>query len=181
MTRNARTMKEPAAVAIAAALCAVAVPRSAGAFERQWHIGVAGGIATLKGAEAAPVLGLHGAYGLSDMFDVDVELAGSRHGETPRTTVLSAAGGLAYKIDIFDWVPYVTLLGGYYSFGGARGPNGLSGGEFGTSVGFGLDYVASRHVAVGGQLRGHAFFTGPSFPWFPYFTAMLQGEYRWGW
>lgn len=170
----------PLAVAVAVAIAAV--PRPACAFERQWHAGAAAGIATLSGSEPAPALGVHAAYGLSDMFDIDLELTGSRHGSAPRVDVLGASAGIAYKIDVFEWVPYATLLGGYYRFAGGGGPHGGEAGEIGTSLGIGLDYLASRHVAIGFQLRGHdLLLDGIDWPGSDYLTALLQGEYRWGW
>ena len=57
--------------------------------------------------------------------------------------MLSASLGLAYKIDVFRWVPYVALLGGYYHYGGARGPDGEHGSVAGASAEVGLDYLVT--------------------------------------
>lgn len=150
----------------------------AAASERQWRIGGGAGVAALRGSTAGPAIDGHAAYGLSDLFDVHLELLGSRHFKGEDTTVFSASAGLSYKVDVFQWVPYVGLFGGYYWYGGRPGPNGESGHEAGASIGAGLDYLISRELSLGAQIREHASFTdGLSFP---YFNASLRAEYRWG-
>jgi hypothetical protein len=149
------------------------------ALEGEWHAGARLGIATLKGSSLGPALDLHGAYELSDMFDLVVQATGSRHGGSSGTDVLSASGGLAYKIDVFEWIPYVDLLGGYYRYDGARGSSRDRGGQVGASVHVGIDYLALRQLAFGADFGWHASFQdGVSFP---YFTALLGAEYRFGW
>ncbi len=125
-----------------------------------------------------PALGLHGAYGLGDMFDATVEVLGSHHVGGSGTDVLSACGGVAYKIDVFEWIPYVAALAGYYGYAGAPGPHGEHGSEFGASVQLGVDYLPMRDLALGADVRWHAsFHDGFSLP---LFTATLGAEYRWG-
>jgi hypothetical protein len=155
------------------------IQQSSAAYERQWRVGGGLGLATLQGAGLGAAIDTHGAYGLSDMFDVHIELLGSRHTRETDFNVLSASTGVSYKIDVLQWIPYVILMGGVYHYGGEGGPNGERGIEPGASVGGGLDYLFSRDLAVGAQLRQHASFTdGLSFP---YFSATLRAEYRWGW
>ncbi len=173
------------AVALAALAAVVLGTSRAQAFERQWHLGGGLGIATLKGSGSAvnPAANLYAAYGLSDMFDARLELLGTSHRlGTQRTEILSASAGIAYKIDIIRWVPYVDVLVGYYGFVGGPSPLGHYG-EPGASLGLGLDYSFSRSVAVGGQLRYHAFLRHPpqSLGDAPYFSALVRAEYRWGW
>lgn len=163
-----------------AALVAVTLGAgSASAFERQWRVGGGLGAAHLDGAGFAPALGAHAAYGLSDMFDVHLELLGSRHRASGSTDVLSAAAGLSYKVDVFQWIPYIVVTGGAYHYGGDPGPNGEEGVEAGVALGVGLDYLASRELSLGVQLRQHTSFAdGLSFP---YLSGLLRAEYRWGW
>jgi hypothetical protein len=161
--------------------------------EEEWHLGGRAGVGVLSGLGAGPAFGLHGAYGLSDMFDVTLELNESHHfggeltaevpGQAPRqkgaADVLSASAGLSYKIDVFEWIPYVTTLAGYYAYLGEPGPHGEHGSEFGASIQIGLDYLPMRELAFGADVRWHASFVdGFSFP---LFTATLGAEYRWGW
>jgi hypothetical protein len=157
----------------------VGLEGSAAAFERQWRLGGGAGIAALDDAGIGAAVDAHAAYGLSDLFDVNVELLGSRHFEDPERNVLSASAGMSYKIDVFQWVPYLVLLGGLYHYGGEGGPNGERGFEPGASIGIGLDYLFSRKLAMGAQFRQHTSFSdGLSFP---YLSATLRAEYRWGW
>jgi hypothetical protein len=161
--------------------------------EEEWHLGGRAGVGVLSGLGAGPAVGVHGAYGLSDMFDVTLELMESHHfggaltepapGKVPRqkdaTDVLSASAGLSYKVDVFEWIPYVTALAGYYAYLGEPGPHGEHGSEFGASIQLGLDYLPMRELAIGADVRWHASFVdGFSFP---LFTATLGAEYRWGW
>ncbi len=72
----------------------------------------------------ALVFGGYGAYGLSDMFDANLELMASGHEFVPgqTTRVYSAAAGLTYKVDVIEWVPYVGGLLGWYAFDGGPAP-----------------------------------------------------------
>jgi hypothetical protein len=151
----------------------------AAAFEREWHVGGRIGAATLKGAPAGLAVGAHGAYGLSDMFDAVVEVTASRHGWSNGTDVFSATAGLAYKLDILEWIPYVGLLGGYYQYAGTPGPHGEHGSRFGGAAAAGVDYLVTREFVLGVDLRAHASFEdGFSVP---YYTGLVGAEYRWGW
>jgi len=173
------------AAALAVLACLVLGTSRAHAFERQWHLGGGLGIATLKGSASGvnPALGVYAAYGLSDMFDLKLELMDSSHDlGGHRTQILSASAGVVYKIDIIQWVPYVDLMAGYYGFSGGPSPLGHYA-EPGASIGLGLDYSLSRSFAMGAQFRYHAFLRNPpqSLADAPYFSALLRAEYRWGW
>jgi len=153
--------------------------RSATAAEQEWHAGGRAGIAVLSKTGVEPALGLHGAYGINDVFDATVELLGSHHVGGSGTDVLSVSAGATYKIDVFQWIPYVGALLGYYAYGGAPGPHGEHGSEFGASVQLGVDYLLTRDLALGADVRWHAsFHDGFSVP---LFTTTLGAEYRWGW
>lgn len=157
---------------------------SAFAFERQWHVGGGMGFAAFaeRGVDAGPALGLHGAYGLSDVFDLKVDLLGSTHrvrGEG--LSVFSSTAGIAYKMDVIRWVPYAGLEVGYYRLEGAR-PGNLMTNEAGFSIDLGLDYAVKRSFGLGVQLRYHGFLSDPaaSIGDAPLFTGLLRAEYRWG-
>ncbi len=58
-------------------------PKRAHAFEREWHVG--GGLGATVYPHyysTGPALGLNAAYGISDVFDLKLELLGSYHGYT---------------------------------------------------------------------------------------------------
>lgn len=153
---------------------------TAGAFEREWHAGAHAGVAALSGGVVGPAASVHGAYGLNDMFDLAAELGGSRHGfSSDGTDVLHASVGAIYKIDVFQWIPYVGVYGGYYHWLRAPGPHGEHGPQPGASVQIGVDYLLARELALGVDLRWHAsFHDGVSVP---LFSAGVGAEYRWGW
>jgi hypothetical protein len=150
------------------------------AFERQWHLGGGLGAASFVGSDEpiAPAASLYAAYGLSDMFDARLEFTGSRHplDDGSHVVLYSGAAGIAYKIDVIEWVPYVGLLAGYYSYDFATAGIGFS-------TALGLDYAVSRNLGLGAQLRYH--WTSSDVPTSltegEYFTAFLRAEYRWGW
>lgn len=152
--------------------------RSAAAFEDEWHGGVRAGAASLAKRGWGPAVGLHGAYGISDMFDVSFEGLASRHDWNTPTSVYSASVGLVYKVDVLEWIPYVGVLGGYYYYAGRQGPNGERSSQPGASVELGLDYLFLRNWAATAELRWHASFSdGMNVP---LFSATLGAEYRWG-
>ncbi|MBK7585670.1 MAG: outer membrane beta-barrel protein [Myxococcales bacterium] len=162
-------------------------PGVARAYEEQWHVGAGLGAAEFVGSESglAPMLGVHAAYDVSDMFDFRIELGAARHefvdGEV--TTLYSAGAGVVYKLDVLEWVPYVGILGGYYAFSGGRWPSHLKQRELGVSIPLGLDYTFSRTFGVGAQIRYHGFQSDPlsGVGDAPYFSALLRAEYRIGW
>lgn len=158
-------------------------PASAKAFDSDWHLGAKGGVAALDGKNLGPAVGIHAAYELSDMFDAELELTGSRNpGDAGALTeIFGATAGAAYKIDILQLVPYVGVLGGYYDYMQAPGPHGESGGEFGMAVQLGLDYLLTRNVALSFDFRTHlSFHDGFTGTYMPLQTFLLGAEYRWG-
>lgn len=171
--------RSKALVAALAASAVVVWGARASAAEQEWHAGGRAGIAVLSKTGVEPALGLHGAYGLNDMFDATLEILGSHHVGSTGTDVLSASAGIVYKIDVFEWIPYAGLLAGWYGYGGAPGPHGEHGSEFGASVQLGVDYLAMRELAFGLDVRWHASLVGGFSV--PLFTTTLGAEYRWGW
>jgi len=146
------------------------------AFERQWHLG--GGVGAAfpsNGYDLGPALALHGAYGISDVFDLRLELQGSRNDfqGTP-VSFYGARLGLAYKIDIIEWIPYIGVSGG--SFGVVWSESFVlrpSAGAF-----FGLDYAVSRHFGLGVLAVGDIIIANPSVT---VGAVLLRAEYRFGW
>lgn len=173
--------------ALASVLVAVGLPRTAAAYEEQWHFGGGIGVAEFVGLDSgrAPMLGVHAAYDVSDMFDVRVELGAAEHEfvEGSSTRLYSVAAGAIYKLDVLEWVPYFGILGGYYAFSGGPWPSHLAERELGVSIPLGLDYTFSRTFGVGAQIRYHGFQSDPlgGVGDAPYFSAMLRAEYRLGW
>jgi hypothetical protein len=165
-------------VAVATAFVLAFASGNAAAFEREWHAGAKLGVATLTGTEPGPALELRGAYGLDDKFDVLVQALGSHQFGDHDANVFSGTAGFAYKIDVFEWIPYIALLGGYYHYGGAAGPHGKPGDYFGAAVIGGLDYLLRRDLALGADVGFHGTFNDGFTV--PYFTATIGAEYHWG-
>ena len=167
--------------------------KPASAVERQHHLGLAPTLAILSiedKSTASVGLGgaLHYAYGLTDQWNLMVEASSAIVAkdqqqdtpDTPRTrpaAVDHLAVGAGYVIDILRWVPYISVLGGGYRLDGGTLPNALI--LPGVSVGVGLDYQITRHIAVGVGAREHFMIskldTYPS-----YTTVLLRFEYMWG-
>jgi hypothetical protein len=158
---------------------------SAGAFERQWHLGAGLGASSYAGTDAgiSPAIGAYGAYGLSDMFDLRLELVGSHHeAESDRNLdIFSVSGGVAYKLDVLEWIPYAGVLGGYYYFRGDPEPEFEN--DLALSLILGLDYAWSRSLGFGVALQYHGLLLGApeSFTEAAYFTGLFRIETRFGW
>ncbi len=167
--------------------CLVAWPSTVFAAEGQWHVGGGLGVASFAGTGSglAPALGLQGAYELTDMFDIHLELSASQHEFAPGTTTrfYGVNTGVVYKLDVIEWVPYFGIYLGVHRFDGDVVPAPLSQTEAGVAVPLGLDYSFSRNFAVGVQLRYQGFLSEPmsSMADAPYFIGLLRAEYRPGW
>jgi hypothetical protein len=168
------------------AMALLCTERAAGAIEGQWHIGGGLGAATFARTDTGfgPLLGIHAAYELDDMFDARLELTASRHAFTEGTSTdfLGAALGLTYKVDIIEWVPYFGLLAGYYAFSSELRPAPLEQRELGLMVPLGLEYVPSSSYAFGLQIAYHGFLSDPmdSVGDAPYVTVLLRAQARFG-
>lgn len=164
-------------------LALYAAPRSADAFEREWHLGVGGGVTNGKGLSMSPALSAYAAYGLSDVFDARLEVTARGYhyhaGHEQNPNALSAMVGVAYKLDVLRWVPWAGVYAGYLGFLEVPRP-GLTfkRHDAALGLGLGLDYGISRKLGVGVTLRfddalGRSDATT--------FDALLRVEYRWGW
>lgn len=162
-------------------------PSQARAFEREWHVGGGVGVTAYPNYySAGPSLGLHAAYGISDVFDLKLELLGASHSYNPgsnspseRGASYSAAAGLSYKLDILQWIPYGAALVGYQHIAGPipasqpfRRDDAL------LALILGLDYAATRNFGLGLSLRSD--FLLSTFDEGMGFTSMLRAEYHWG-
>jgi hypothetical protein len=72
---------------------------------------------THAGVRPGPAVDLYAAYGLTDMFDVKLDLVASDHavdGLDDRYRTFLGTLGLAYKIDVIEWIPYLGLSAGLW-------------------------------------------------------------------
>lgn len=176
-----RTFRLLASLSIFVILCSTA--SGALAFERQWHAGVDVGLAgvswndEVRGGYGG---GLHLAYGLTDSYNLLLEVGGSSHpleAGQPALDVAHGAFGMAYTLDVISWVPYMGLLVGGYRFAGAELEEADH--RLGFQGALGLDYRPSRSWAVGLQLRYHTFSDDPLST--HYMTSFGRFELLWGW
>ena len=170
-------------VASALVFVGVVVAPDAHAFESQWHAGVDLGYAGLSwDGEVRSGLGggLHGAYGLSDEFNLLLEVGASTHSVCDACSslrVVHGATGVAYTLDVISWVPYAGLLVGGYGFAGGDLPSAAF--RLGFQGALGMDYRPSRWWAVGIQLRYHTLASEPLQT--HYVTTFGRFELLWGW
>jgi opacity protein-like surface antigen len=153
------------------------------AFERQWHAGVDVGYAGLSWNDTVHSGfggGLHLAYGLTDSYNLMVEVGGSTHSVCSGCSSLfagHAAAGVGYTLDVISWVPYAGLLVGGYRFSGADLESAQA--KLGFQAALGLDFRPNRSCAVGVQLRYHTFAADPFQT--HYVTTFARFELTWGW
>jgi hypothetical protein len=160
---------------LAAAFAVTLSAPHARAFEREWHLGGGLGGAAANGYPLGPAANLYAAYGLSDVFDLRLELAASRHGTTPDPAVLYGAKlALAYKIDVIQWIPYLAVAAGYLGVTERKAPFTLGQPTVGLLAG--LDYAVTRNFGLGiAGSYDYAFHPGAG-----YANAFLRAEYRFG-
>ena len=182
-------------VALTLAVAFFALPAPARAVEREHAIGVdAGGAIFMVADKSAPdiggSIGLHYTYGLSDAFNLVADAGWSLVAlnevltdptTTPRTrptNVTNADVGVAYVLDVLQWVPWGALeIGGYALQGGTiEGVKALPG----AAVAVGLDYRLNRSWSIGIEAREHLLFTEMStYPSF--LQGLVRFQYVWGW
>lgn len=155
---------------------------SAWGFDNQWHLGAGAGIAA---QERDPSLGpgfvIHGAYGLSDLFDARLELLNSWHGSSPMGAALL---GLTYKLDVIQVIPWGGLAVGGYFFSDALTGKGRSNFEPGAAALLGIDYAWAREWGASLALGMHfmpLIDDNRSPLALRYTTFLLRFEHRWGW
>lgn len=187
-------MRHGVALAAGVVLGALFTSEPARAIERQHHLGLGPQLSILAIADKSTAsvgagVSLHYAYGLSDTWNLMVEGSWARVAasqkedppEAPKTRPEGAdhaAAGIGYVLDVFKWVPYLSLLAGAYRLSDGTLTSDLW--LPGVSAGLGLDYQLSRSFAIGVGAREHLMVTKlGTYP--SYTTVMLRAEYMWGW
>jgi len=172
-------------VLCAAAAC-LAAPR-ARAFEREWHVGGGLGVTAYPHYyRVGPSLGLNAGYGISDVFDLKLELLGSYHtyeassaSQSEHAQPYSAVAGLSYKLDVLQWIPYGAVMVGFQHIAGRLPINQPFRRDDAIAAGvLGLDYAATRNFGLGASIRTDILLSSVSEG--QAFTMMLRAEYHWG-
>ena len=177
----------------AVSLAIASASSSAGAVEREHHLGLdAGGgllvIGNKSTKDLGGSLGAHYTYGLNDTFNLMVEASYSLVAldqtadskKTPSTYpawLANADVGIGYVFDVLQWVPYAGLLVGGYGLSGGTIP----GVKFlpGAAIALGLDYRLNPALSVGVAVRQHLVSETSTYPSFT--QALARVEYTWGW
>ncbi len=173
-------------LALAAALLLVASPADAAKDVKR--VGVQAGFAGLssEGSFAGYGGALFLGWAITDALTLGVNATASSNQVTKRggrSLVMSQAVGITYALDIIQIVPYAGIYAGIYEFtGGGLEKTQLKGGG---QLALGVDYVHSRDLTFGLELRAHAlpgeFLSSPTNPTPFYATTFLKAEYTWGW
>jgi hypothetical protein len=175
---------------LAGILLALTYTRQGWAGEHQHELGVDFGLSVLgisdkETADVGAGFGLHYGYGITDQFNLTVNLQYSvvalgvfpTDPPTHPSTLWNADAGLEYVLDVLRcWVPYFGgLLGGYWLRGGTVGSLILPGAE----VTIGLDYLLTPRWAVGFEASEHVLFTDMNL-YTSYTTVFARTEFLWG-
>jgi hypothetical protein len=178
-----------AVTAVLTAFAATTFVTGAHAADGVKRIGVTGGFAGVAGNEgtfAGGGGGVTGAYPLSDAWLLRGDAVVTSNQVTAkggRSAVFWQSIGAQYALDVLQIVPYFGFHAGLYeqTFGGVGGVDW----KFGLQVSGGLDWVVSRSLIVGLEVRLHAlpqdFVQNPTNPTPFYVTSFLRAEYAWGW
>ena len=181
------------AIATAVAALGWATPTRAAA--GQWQAGGRLGVAWLSGGGLGPALDAYLRRGLSDAFDLDLQVLSSIHPfqadsksdatastaavpEAPIPWALGIVPGLLYRWDVFRVVPYAGVGFGFYSWN--RAVSTSAGGQFGASGRVGLDYLLNRSVVLSVQASVHVVHT-ESFLRVPWIQIGVGAAHAWGW
>jgi opacity protein-like surface antigen len=167
----------PRLVALLVAAWAALGPLRAEAERRQWLLAMTPGYSLVYVDGRSPSGGGGGfevGYGLTEALSLRASGFLSWHAAeqtktSPGGTIgaFSAMVGLNYTLDVIRLVPYFDVGIGLL---GVRGDAGFhdsavsnlvvpSSTAFGIELGFGIDYLLTRHVALGALVRYHAFLT----------------------
>ncbi len=187
MIDASRRPSRPALRAIFSAAIVAAVafaPRTARAYEHQFHLGGSFGYVGIVGDNSASGLGgrINFDYGITDAINL---MTRAEMVSYPKLGVVvpSGAVGIGYVIDILQWVPYFGAMAGVADVWTASCPttgkvicSHLP--KLDLEIPAGLDYLVSRRVAIGALgryqlllLNGNAVNS---------FGGFLRVEYIWG-
>ena len=157
-------------------LAVMAFAPRARAFEREWHLGGGLGAAVPPLYVIGPALNAYAAYGLTDAFDVRLELGMSGHDRSgPPAWFYGLKGAFTYKLDVIQWIPWIGVSGGVMLMAKGDWPLESRQGTAGAIAG--LDYAWNRHFGLGLAVSADYLFRDAAL----YGTGFLRAEYHFGW
>lgn len=150
-------------IAVAALVCGAALPSSALAYDRQLTLDVAAGwgvAPALAAPNNGPSFAIGTAVGFADAWGVGVYAGWSVHpafgGGEPFHLGFAGVEGL-YFIDILEVVPFFGV--GVDVLPTFDAASGTWGADFAAHLRASLDYLVSREVAIGLDIRPYVLFT----------------------
>jgi hypothetical protein len=159
---------------------------------RQWQAGARLGMAWLDGPRLGASAEAYLRHGLSDSFDLDLQILTSLHPclSGPRSVqpvgsttsepgwALALAPGIVYRWDVLRAIPFAGVGLGFYEWGGVD--RELDRAQFGASGRLGLDYLLTRDVVLSAQTSAH-FAVAESGVRVPWFQLGVGAAHVWGW
>lgn len=120
--------------------------------------------------------GLDAGYAFTDFWVLRGGYAlGEHRSKGAAFRVHQASVGVRYQLDVFEYVPWLSLSPtAYYVTGDDVAPQGFSGG---VQAGLGFDWLMSESWALGFAARYHRLFGNDRFP--AYLTLGARLGYRW--
>ena len=172
----------------------IAWSSKADAYERQWQASLGLGYAHLSngGGTAVQLASLPGfgaslglSYGVNDALNIIGHADFSMHPGDTSVLVGGGGVGIAYVLDIVQWVPWLGLTAGAY--GVSIGEPCVSNvsvpcttGRFGLSLPFGLDYQLSRSFSLGAGGRYGLLLFGNQNKLDQTISVFARAQYIWG-
>ena len=180
------------------------LPATAGAVEKQHHIGVDAGMGILAVKQKdTPSIGggflAHYAYGLTDQWQIAIEggysivslgeqkdivvtdMSTMKMTKLPNNRpahLVQGSAGMNYVFDVLRWVPYAGIYATAFGMFGGNLPNPKF--VMGGTLAVGLDYQFTRAFTAGLAVRQH--FPFSDMDNYPSFThVLLRAELVWGW
>ncbi len=149
-------------------------------------------MAWLDGPELGPSMEAYLRHGLSDSFDLDLQVLTSAHPFQPDSKsppqvdavtpalpwALGVSSGLVYRWDVLRTIPYAGMSVGVYEWHGVDAA--LNGAQFGASARLGVDYLLTRDVVLSVQASAHCVLADSDVR-FPWLQLAVGAGYVWGW
>lgn len=173
-------------------LAAVALAQPARAAAGQWQAGGRLGAAWLDTRGLGPLLEAQLRHGVSESFDVELQMTTSFHPFSTSSSLnqagrsgdaagwaLALSPGVLYRWDTLRAVPFAGVALDAYAWSGEIEP-AIKSARFGASGKLGLDYLLSRDVVLSVQATAHVLTAGGEVR-LPWFQLGLGAAHAWGW
>lgn len=157
---------------------------------RQWQTGARLGFAWLDGPGAGASAEGYLRHGLSDSFDLELQILTSLHpfaaeAAQPSGSDTSELGwalalgpAIVYRWDVLRLIPFAGLGLGVYEWGGVD--RELDRAQFGGSGRLGLEYLLTRDVVLSVQTSAHLTLADSDVR-IPWFQLGIGAAHAWGW